>query len=197
MSSVNKIKELANNGDYSLALDILEHQDLSKSLSPQFIRICGEVYYENGLYTEARATLVRAHSMAPAGNKIIYSLIKLYLSMGFRQLAKHYFEIYKFNQEKKDAGTYRIEYMIAKAYHKPVNELYSILVSANDMETSEIWDYEMLLLHAYIRNKSKFESAAAEFRARYRNSSRLSTLEDLISDKFDLESKKRMVSKDF
>ena len=189
MSSVNKIKELANNGDYSLALDILEHQDLSKSLSPQFIRICGEVYYENGLYTEARATLVRAHSMAPAGNKIIYSLIKLYLSMGFRQLAEHYFEIYKFNQEKKDAGTYRIEYMIAKAYHKPVNELYSILVSANDMETSEIWDYEMLLLHAYIRNKSKFESAAAEFRARYRNSSRLSTLEDLISDKVDLESK--------
>lgn len=189
MSSVNKIKELANNGDYSLALDILEHQDLSKSLSPQFIRICGEVYYENGLYTEARATLVRAHSMAPAGNKIIYSLIKLYLSMGFRQLAEHYFEIYKFNQEKKDAGTYRIEYMIAKAYHKPVNELYSILVSANDMETSEVWDYEMLLLHAYIRNKSKFESAAAEFRARYRNSSRLSTLEDLISDKVDLESK--------
>ena len=47
MSSVNKIKELADNGDYSLALDILEHQDLSKSLSPQFIRICGEVYYEN------------------------------------------------------------------------------------------------------------------------------------------------------
>lgn len=44
MSSVNKIKELADNGDYSLALDILEHQDLSKSLSPQFIRICGEVY---------------------------------------------------------------------------------------------------------------------------------------------------------
>ena len=55
MSSVNKIKELADNGDYSLALDILEHQDLSKSLSPQFIRICGEVYYENGRYADARA----------------------------------------------------------------------------------------------------------------------------------------------
>lgn len=26
MSSVNKIKELADNGDYSLALDILEHR---------------------------------------------------------------------------------------------------------------------------------------------------------------------------
>ena len=172
MSSVNKIKELADNGDYSLALDILEHQDLSKSLSPQFIRICGEVYYENGRYADARAALVRAHSMAPAGNKIIYSIIKLYLSMGFRKQAEHYFEIYRFNQESKDAGTYRIEYMIAKAYHKPVNELYSILVSANDVETSEEWDYEMLLLHAYIRNKDKFDSAAIEFKAKYRNSSR-------------------------
>ncbi len=188
MSSVNKIKELADNGDYSLALDILEHQDLSKSLSPQFIRICGEVYYENGRYSEARGALVRAHSMAPAGNKIIYSLIKLYLAMGFRGLAEHYFDIYRFNQDKKDAGTYRIEYMIAKAYHKPVNELYSILVSANDIETSEEWDYEMLLLHAYIRNTGKFDSAAVEFRAKYRNSARLSTLDDLLKSGCDLES---------
>ena len=188
MSSVNKIKELADNGDYSLALDILEHQDLSKSLSPQFIRICGEVYYENGRYSEARGALVRAHSMAPAGNKIIYSLIKLYLAMGFRDLAEHYFDIYRFNQDKKDAGTYRIEYMIAKAYHKPVNELYSILVSANDIETSEEWDYEMLLLHAYIRNTGKFDSAAVEFRAKYRNSARLSTLDELLRSDCDLES---------
>lgn len=188
MSSVNKIKELADNGDYSLALDILEHQDLSKSLSPQFIRICGEVYYENKRYPEARAALVKAHAMAPAGNKIIYSLIKLYLSMGFTQLAEHYFEIYTFNQANKDAGTYRLEYMIAKAHRKPVNELYSILVSANDVETDEEWDFEMLLLHAYIRNREKFDSACVEFRAHYKNSSYLYMLDKLMGGDVDLES---------
>ena len=188
MSSVNKIKELADNGDYSLALDILEHQDLSKSLSPQFIRICGEVYYENKRYPEARAALVKAHAMAPAGNKIIYSLIKLYLSMGFTQLAEHYFEIYTFNQANKDAGTYRLEYMIAKAHRKPVNELYSILVSANDVETDEEWDFEMLLLHAYIRNREKFDSACVEFRAHYKNSSHLYMLDKLMGGDVDLES---------
>ena len=188
MSSVNKIKELADNGDYSLALDILEHQDLSKSLSPQFIRICGEVYYENKRYPEARAALVKAHAMAPAGNKIIYSLIKLYLSMGFTQLAEHYFEIYTFNQANKDAGTYRLEYMIAKAHRKPVNELYSILVSANDVETDEEWDLEMLLLHAYIRNREKFDSACVEFRAHYKNSSHLYMLDKLMGGDVDLES---------
>ena len=188
MSSVNKIKELADNGDYSLALDILEHQDLSKSLSPQFIRICGEVYYESKRYPEARAALVKAHAMAPAGNKIIYSLIKLYLSMGFTQLAEHYFEIYTFNQANKDAGTYRLEYMIAKAHRKPVNELYSILVSANDVETDEEWDFEMLLLHAYIRNREKFDSACVEFRAHYKNSSHLYMLDKLMGGDVDLES---------
>lgn len=40
-----------------------------------------------------------------------------------------------------------------------MNELYSILVSANDVETDEEWDFEMLLLHAYIRNREKFDSA--------------------------------------
>lgn len=188
MSSVNKIKELADNGDYSLALDILEHQDLSKSLSPQFIRICGEVYYENKRYPEARAALVKAHAMAPAGNKIIYSLVKLYLSMGFTQLAERYFEIYTFNQANKDAGTYRLEYMIAKAHRKPVNELYSILVSANDVETDEEWDFEMLLLHAYIRNREKFDSACVEFRAHYKNSSHLYMLDKLMGGDVDLES---------
>lgn len=188
MSSVNKIKELADNGDYSLALDILEHQDLSKSLSPQFIRICGEVYYENKRYPEARAALVKAHAMAPAGNKIIYSLIKLYLSMEFTQLAEHYFEIYTFNQANKDAGTYRLEYMIAKAHRKPVNELYSILVSANDVETDEEWDFEMILLHAYIRNREKFDSACVEFRAHYKNSSHLYMLDKLMGGDVDLES---------
>lgn len=188
MSSVNKIKELADNGDYSLALDILEHQDLSKSLSPQFIRICGEVYYENKRYPEARAALVKAHAMAPAGNKIIYSLVKLYLSMGFTQLAERYFEIYTFNQANKDAGTYRLEYMIAKAHRKPVNELYSILVSANDVETDEEWDFEMLLLHAYIRNREKFDSACVEFGAHYKNSSHLYMLDKLMGGDVDLES---------
>lgn len=152
MSSVNKIKELAESGDYSLALDILEHQDLTRSLSPQFIKICGEVYFENGRYAEARASLVKAHSMAPVGNKIIFSLIKVYLSMGYYSLADTYYDIYKFNQNEKDAGTYRIEYLIAKAQRKSYKELYSILISANEMETNAEWDFEMLMLYAALED---------------------------------------------
>ena len=48
MTSVNKIKELAEQREYELALDILDSQDLSKSLNPQFLRVCGDIYTKIG-----------------------------------------------------------------------------------------------------------------------------------------------------
>ena len=187
MSSVNKIKELAASGDYSLALDILEHQDLTRSLSPQFIKICGEVYYENGRYSEARAALVKAHSMAPVGNKIIYSLIKVYLSEGFYTLVDTYYDIYKFNQDEKDAGTYRIEYMIAKAKRKSFKELYGILISANEAETDAAWDFEMLLLYAAMGNMEKLQSEAEIFCATYKGSPYSENVNRLRDKSYDVE----------
>lgn len=50
MASVNKIKELANSREYSLALELVMHQDLTKSLNPQFLRLCGEIYIKNDRY---------------------------------------------------------------------------------------------------------------------------------------------------
>ena len=187
MSSVNKIKELAASGDYSLALDILEHQDLTRSLSPQFIKICGEVYYENGRYSEARAALVKAHSMAPVGNKIIYSLIKVYLSEGFYTLVDTYYDIYKFNQDEKDAGTYRIEYMIAKAKRKSFKELYGILISANEAETDAAWDFEMLLLYVAMGNMEKLQSEAEIFCATYKGSPYIENVNRLRDKSYDVE----------
>ena len=187
MSSVNKIKELAASGDYSLALDILEHQDLTRSLSPQFIKICGEVYYENGRYSEARAALVKAHSMAPVGNKIIYSLIKVYLSEGFYSLVDTYYDIYKFNQNEKDAGTYRIEYMIAKAKRKSFKELYGILISANEAETDAAWDFEMLLLYAAMGNTEKLQSETEIFCATYKGSPYIENVNRLRDKSYDVE----------
>ena len=187
MSSVNKIKELAASGDYSLALDILEHQDLTRSLSPQFIKICGEVYYENGRYSEARAALVKAHYMAPVGNKIIYSLIKVYLSEGFYSLVDTYYDIYKFNQNEKDAGTYRIEYMIAKAKRKSFKELYGILISANEAETDAAWDFEMLLLYAAMGNMEKLQSETEIFCATYKGSPYIENVNRLRDKSYDVE----------
>lgn len=188
MSSVNKIKELAENGEYGLALDILENQDLSKSLSPQFIRVCGEVYYENHKYREARAALVRAHSMAPAGNKILFSLIQLYLTMGFRTLADKYYEVYKFNLEgRDDAGKIRLEYLFAKADRKPVSELHAILISANDKEKAEQWEYEHLLILAALKEQEKLKYEGEVFKATYKKSIYIDGVNELLAGTADPE----------
>lgn len=190
MSSVNKIKELAENGEYGLALDILENQDLSKSLSPQFIRICGEVYYENHKYHEARAALVRAHSMAPAGNKIIFSLIQLYLTMGLRTLADKYYEVYKFNLEgREDAGEIRLEYLFAKADRKPVSELRAMLAAANDKEKAERWEYEHLLILAALKEQEKLKYEGEVFKATYKKSIYIDDVNELLAGTADPEKK--------
>lgn len=187
MSSVNKIKELAENGEYGLALDILENQDLSRSLSPQFIRVCGEVYYENHKYHEARAALVRAHSMAPAGNKIIFSLIQLYLTMGLRTLADKYYEVYKFNLEgREDVGKIRLEYLFAKADRKPVSELHAILVSANDKEKAEQWEYEHLLILAALKEQEKLKYEGEVFKATYKKSVYMDRVNELLAGTSDV-----------
>ena len=48
MTSVNKIKELAEAHEYELAVGILDSQNLEKSLNPQFLRVCGEIYENVG-----------------------------------------------------------------------------------------------------------------------------------------------------
>ena len=125
--------------------------------------------------------------MAPVGNKIIYSLIKVYLSEGFYTLVDTYYDIYKFNQDEKDAGTYRIEYMIAKAKRKSFKELYGILISANEAETDAAWDFEMLLLYAAMGNMEKLQSEAEIFCATYKGSPYIENVNRLRDKSYDVE----------
>ena len=96
MTSVNKIKELADAHEYSLAAPILDSQDLDKSYNPQFLRVCGEVYENVGRLSEARYLYVKAHTLAPEATRIIYSLIDYYLKVGYFDLAERYFDEYIF-----------------------------------------------------------------------------------------------------
>ena len=90
MASVNKIKELAAAEQYDMAAPILDTQELEKSLNPQFIRICGEVYEHVGRIKDARRFYIRSHIMAPESNRIIFAIISFYLKIGYRTLAKQY-----------------------------------------------------------------------------------------------------------
>lgn len=108
MASVNKIKELANSREYSLALELVEHQDLTKSLNPQFLRLCGEIYIKNDRYKDARRCLIMAHRLGPESKRVLYTFVELYLRMGYFQLAKTYYDMYMFDANAYDSGTWNM-----------------------------------------------------------------------------------------
>lgn len=96
ISSINRIKELAEEKKYAEALEILDTQNLDKSINPQFLRISGEIFRENKRYYDSRKILIRSHQMSPQGIRIIYELIQLYLELGYFTRARQYYEQYLF-----------------------------------------------------------------------------------------------------
>ena len=137
MTSVNKIKELAEAKEYSLAVEILDSQNLEKSLNPQFLRVCGEVYENVGRSKDARNMYVKAHIMGPDSNRILFSLISMYLKRGYFGLAEQYAEQYKYHVRNSEQETKNIEYVLKKAEHTELRCLQAerAVFSATHTET--------------------------------------------------------------
>ena len=66
-------------------------------------------------------------------------------------------------------------------------QLYGILISANEKETSDIWDFEMLLLYKAMGNEEKFQSEAEMFCATYKGSSYIDKVNQLREKLYDVD----------
>ena len=168
MASVNKIKELANSREYSLALDLVEHQDLSKSLNPQFLRLCGEIYIKNNRYEDARRCLIMAHRLAPESKRIMYVFVELYLRMGYFELAKTYYDMYMF-----DAGSYdsrQMEYVWTKHEHPDALKDMEQLIVSYMHNLDYDWSFELYLVYKKEEKKEEAHSLAELYAASFKNS---------------------------
>ena len=146
MASVNKIKELVGKKDFKTALAELKSIDIEKSLNPQFMRLCGQVYAENKKYDDARKTLISAHVLAPKSSSIIDELIRLYLKMGFFTKAKQYYKIYTACAPSEGIESQTVLYNLKKALQAPDDELIEILKGICDKEYVDVWAFELALL---------------------------------------------------
>ena len=169
MTSVNKIKELAAAREYSLALEIIDSQDLSKSLNPQFIRLCGDVYIANGRYTDARRVLLMAHRMAPEAKRVIYSLVDLYLRMGYKDLSDFYYRLYMFDAEPNLPQTDQIKYIYDKAQGCPFQEIETLLFPMYSDVMDYDWSFELYLLMKVQGKEAEAEAIKSDYIASYKN----------------------------
>ena len=181
MASVNKIKELAEQREYSLALDIVDSQDLSKSLNPQFLRVCGEIYMKNHRYVDARRVLLMAHRLAPAGKRVIYSLIDLYLKMGYMDLAKKYYDIYLADADENHEETAQVKYIYAKANGADSDELESYLHPTYVHNLDYDWSFELFMVYQLQGKAEEADILCSDFNATFKNSEYGIIMADIMS----------------
>ena len=185
MTSVNKIKELAEAKEYSLAVEILDSQNLEKSLNPQFLRVCGEVYENVGRSKDARNMYVKAHIMGPDSNRILFSLISMYLKRGYFGLAEQYAEQYKYHVRNSEQETKNIEYVLKKAEHTELSLLQGYLHPYYSHNMDEEWSFELFLLQTI--QGMDTEMLAADYRATFRRSVRSEQIQKVLDGSLSAE----------
>ena len=181
MTSVNKIKELANSREYSLALELVEHQDLTKSLNPQFLRLCGEIYIKNNRYADARRCLLMAHRLAPESKRIIYTFVELYLRMGYFRLAKTYYDMYMFDASAYDSR--EIEYIWNKHEHPEEYGSLDVLLDGYMHNLDYEWSFELYLLYKKEGKQKEADTLEELYHASYQNSENSQIIADIESGK--------------
>ena len=168
MASVNKIKELANSREYSLALELVEHQDLTKSLNPQFLRLCGEIYIKNDKYKDARRCLIMAHRLGPESKRVLYTFVELYLRMGYFQLAKTYYDMYMFDANAYDSRD--MEYVWNKHEHADDYKTLEPLIVGYAHNLDYDWSFELYLLYKKEEKQNEAATLAELYHASFKNS---------------------------
>ena len=187
MASVNKIKELANAREYGLALDILDSQDLTKSLNPQFLRLCGEIYIYNKRYKDARHVLLIAHKLAPEAKRIIYTIMFLYLKMGYKSLAKQYYDMYMFDADENVLETKQVMYIYNKANKNSVDDLEKYIAPTYSNTMDYEWTYETILLYLVQGRDKEAEGLIQIYSATFKDSEHHITICDIVDGKTDVE----------
>ena len=185
MASVNKIKELANSREYSLALELVEHQDLTKSLNPQFLRLCGEIYIKNDRYKDARRCLIMAHRLGPESKRVLYTFVELYLRMGYFQLAKTYYDMYMFDANAYDSRD--MEYVWNKHEHADDYKTLEPLVAGYAHNLDYDWSFELYLLYKKEEKQNEAATLAELYHASFKNSDNSQIILDIEAGKVKVD----------
>ena len=187
ISSINRIKELADEKRFAEALEILDTQNLDKSINPQFLRISGEIFRENKRYYDSRKYLIKAHQMSPQGTRIISELIQLYLELGYYTRAQKYYEEYMFYVSPEDVQKDYVEYIMKKAQGADIKEIASILIPILETMPEDRWNFEAVLLYDKMDRKDKALEECQYILENYKDSIYVEPVIQYIDDQLDVD----------
>ncbi len=187
ISSINRIKELAEEKRFKEALEILDTQNLDKSINPQFLKISGEIFRENKRYYDSRRILLKAHQMAPQGTRILHEMIQLYLELGYFEKAEKYYEQYMFYTTPDDTQKDYVEYIMKKATGADVKDLATILIPILERMPEDKWNFEAILLYDKMGRKDMALEESRYILENFKDSVYVQPVIDYIDDKLDVD----------
>ncbi len=187
IASINRIKELAEEKKFAQALEILDTQNLDKSINPQFLRISGEIFRENKRYYDSRKYLMKAHQMSPQGTRIIYELIQLYLELGYYTRAQKYYEEYMFYVAPEDTLKEYVEYTFKKSQGADVKDIAAILIPILERMPDDRWNFEAVLLYDKMDRKDKALEECQYILEHYKDSVYIDPVIQYIDDQLDVD----------
>ena len=185
MQHINLVKELVEQQKYHEAVEVIDQVDITKSLNPQFLKLCGEVFMENKRYRESRDILVKAHKMSPNGIRIIYEMVRLYLRMGYYTKAELYYILYEAYCNKEGREHYTLLYLMSKAKREDNEVVLDYLETLCKLEQTDKWEIQLMMLYRKMGEEEKAQEVALKIKEMWPNSPFLSYIPDI--QKADLE----------
>ena len=185
MQHINLVKELVEQQKFQDAVEVIDQVDITKSLNPQFLKLCGEAYMESKRYRESRDILVKAHKMSPNGIRIIYEIVRLYLRMGYYTKAELYYILYEAYCNKEGKEHYTLLYLMSKAKREENEVVLDYLETLCRLEQTDKWEIQLMMLYRKMGEEEKAGETALKIMEMWPNSPYVSYIPDI--QKADLE----------
>lgn len=133
--------------DYQAALDLVNGIDWKKVKSVRTLNMVADVYEVNKDYEKCRYVLNLALGRSSIGKSILYRLTEVCIKQRDVKAAQDYYKQYS-KLAPRDNGKLLLEYKLAKAMKKPIEEQIRILEEYKEREYTERWAYELAYLYS-------------------------------------------------
>jgi hypothetical protein len=144
---LEELQEYLQIKDYKAALDLVNGIDWKKVKSVRTLNMVADVYEVNRDYEKCRYVLNLALGRSSIGKSILYRLTEVCIKQKDIGAAQDYYKQYC-KLASRDNGKLLLEYKLAKAMKKPIQEQIKILEDYKEREYTERWSYELALLYS-------------------------------------------------
>ena len=151
---MEQIKKLARQKEYAAASKIADTIDFYRIKENKSLQLLADVYEASGKYIQAKEILIEAYSITAFGRQLAYRLVRLCIKSNYISEAEDFYDDF-INAAPKDNSKYILQYELATAKGKSLEERIQILETYLSDDMDEKWAFELAKLYHKSGQKDK------------------------------------------